>query len=311
VLVLNAYRHAEAIMRVQNPSCHLPWYLLAGIGQIESGQAESGRLFPDGTTRGKILGPRLDGSIAGDAVVKDTDHGVLDGDTVYDRAVGPMQFIPSTWRAWGRDGNDDGKADPNNVFDASLSAAGYLCAGGRNLRLPADLQAAIFSYNHSAPYYQAVVSWALAYRARAVAIADSQLRVITDVTKVRPKRPQAKRAAPKATTSTSTAAARHKPTATLPTSSSVRPGPLASSRSIAPPSVSDSENPSGTPPATSTSSPPQTSTSSSPPKPAPSDTSTAAATAQSEPAVVTGSVDASTGTSAATATPSTQASPTG
>ena len=131
--MLQAYKQSAAAVDAEQPSCHLPWWLLAGIGHTESGHAESGRLYADGTTRGRILGPRLNGGIAGDAVISDTDHGLYDGDTVYDRAVGPMQFIPSTWQRWGADGNHDGKTDPNNIFDATLAAGRYLCADGRNL----------------------------------------------------------------------------------------------------------------------------------------------------------------------------------
>jgi hypothetical protein len=186
LLVFEAYKHAEAVVQKETPSCHLPWWLLAGIGHTESGHAESGRLYADGTTRGRILGPRLDGGIAGDAVIRDTDHGVYDGDTLYDRAVGPMQFIPSTWRSWAVDGNGDSRADPNNVFDATLAAGHYLCADGRNLATAAGLKAAILSYNHSVPYLETVLAWAIAYRDHGVMQPNSPLPVISDVTKVRP-----------------------------------------------------------------------------------------------------------------------------
>ena len=101
LMVLRAYHLAADQLGTEQPSCKLPWWLLAGIGHTESGHAEAGRLTADGTTRGRILGPPLNGGIPGDAIITDTDHGSLDGDTVYDRAVGPMQFIPSTWVHWG------------------------------------------------------------------------------------------------------------------------------------------------------------------------------------------------------------------
>jgi len=186
LLVFQAYKNGERVLGAEDPACHLPWWLLAGIGHTESGHAEAGRLYADGTTRGRILGPRLNGGIVGDAVITDTDHGQYDGDSVYDRAVGPMQFIPSTWRIWGVDGNADGKADPNNIFDATLAAGHYLCADDRDLSTAAGLKAAILSYNHSEPYYQTVLAWAVAYRDRAVATAGSPLPVVPDVTKVRP-----------------------------------------------------------------------------------------------------------------------------
>jgi transglycosylase-like protein with SLT domain len=184
--VFQAYRRSADAERAADASCHLPWWLLAGIGHTESGNAEGGRIYSDGTTRGRILGPRLDGSIPGDAIVHDTDHGVLDGDRVFDRAVGPMQFIPSTWRVWGTDGNADGKADPNNVYDATLAAARYLCADDRDLATSAGMRAAILSYNHSSAYLATVLAWGHAYRDGAVTVFDSTLPVVSDVTRVRP-----------------------------------------------------------------------------------------------------------------------------
>ncbi len=186
VTVLQAYHRAADKLAVEQPSCKLPWWLLAGIGHTESGHAEGGRLTADGTTRGLILGPRLNGGIKGDAVISDTDHGLLDGDKIYDRAVGPMQFIPSTWAHWGADGNGDGKKNPSNIFDATLAAARYLCADGRNLSTPAGLDAAVLSYNHSAPYLATVLAWGEAYRDGASSVGNSPLPTIKDVTKARP-----------------------------------------------------------------------------------------------------------------------------
>jgi hypothetical protein len=104
-----------------------------------------------------ILGPRLTGGPY--AVVRDTDGGAYDGDPVYDRAVGPMQFIPSTWAHWGADGNGDGRDDPDNVFDAALAAGRYLCAGGRDLSDPAQLDRAVLGYNASQEYLRTVRAW--------------------------------------------------------------------------------------------------------------------------------------------------------
>ncbi|MFI9612368.1 lytic transglycosylase domain-containing protein [Streptomyces sp. NPDC052023] len=157
VSVFAAYRRAEARLAHMSPGCGLQWQLLAAIGQVESGQARGGRVTEDGTTRAPILGPRLDGN--GFALIRDTDGGALDRDTAYDRAVGPMQFIPSTWAVWGTDGTGDGRADPHNVFDAALAAGRYLCAGGRNLTTPGDLDAAILGYNHSTAYLRTVRAW--------------------------------------------------------------------------------------------------------------------------------------------------------
>ncbi|MFC8501623.1 lytic murein transglycosylase [Pedococcus sp. NPDC057267] len=148
-----AYRSAAGAVPV---SCHLDPRLLAAIGQVESGSLAGRTLDSHHRAVPPVLGPVLDGN--GYARIPDTDHGRWDGDPVWDRAVGPMQFIPSTWARWGVDANGDGVADPQEIEDASLSAADYLCAGGRDLSQPADLQAAILSYNHSASYLATVLA---------------------------------------------------------------------------------------------------------------------------------------------------------
>ncbi|NUS12187.1 MAG: lytic transglycosylase domain-containing protein [Streptomyces sp.] len=160
--VLDAYKKAEAELRDSKPGCNLPWQLLAAIGQVESGQARGGRVNADGTTITPILGPQLDGN--GFALIKDTDGGKYDGNSSYDQAVGPMQFIPSTWAWAGRDGNGDGVKDPNNVYDAALAAGHYLCRNGWDLSVPADVNQAILSYNNSQDYLHTVLSWLEYYR---------------------------------------------------------------------------------------------------------------------------------------------------
>ncbi|MFF5972688.1 lytic murein transglycosylase [Streptomyces sp. NPDC012769] len=155
--VLAAYQRAEQSIRSTDPSCNLPWQLLAGIGKVESGQARGGAVDANGTTNSPILGPALNG--VGFANISDTDDGAYDGDKVHDRAVGPMQFIPSTWATWGQDANGDGKKDPNNIYDAAQAAGLYLCANDRNLAVKADLDRAILSYNRSREYLNTVLSW--------------------------------------------------------------------------------------------------------------------------------------------------------
>ncbi|HEY1570034.1 MAG TPA: lytic transglycosylase domain-containing protein [Pseudonocardiaceae bacterium] len=149
-VVLDAYLHAQNVMKVENPGCRLPWWLLAGIGKIESNQAENGEVDANGTTLRPILGPVLNGS-SGFANLPTAGGG-------FQRAQGPMQFIPSTWARWGQGGNI------NNVYDAALAAGRYLCSGGGDLSQPADQATAVFSYNHSDSYVQIVLLWANAYR---------------------------------------------------------------------------------------------------------------------------------------------------
>ncbi|MFD7297040.1 lytic transglycosylase domain-containing protein [Streptomyces sp. NPDC059897] len=168
--VLDAYKKAAAEIGTTKPGCNLDWQLLAAIGKVESGQARGGDVDADGNTLHAIKGPPLDGN--GFAKITDTDGGNYDGDTVHDRAVGPMQFIPSTWEWAGRDGNGDGKKDPNNVYDAALAAGHYLCRDDRDLSNALDLNKAILSYNNSSEYLATVLAWLERYRKDSHSVPD-------------------------------------------------------------------------------------------------------------------------------------------
>lgn len=162
-----AYRRAAAESSSIAEGCSVDWTILAGLGKEESdhGRVNGPRtLEPDGTVVPPIIGPALDGS-GGTRAIPDTDDGRFDGDTTWDHAVGPMQFIPTTWRELGRDGNGDGVADPNNLYDAALTAAAHLC-----LREPGDygdpaqLRRALIAYNSSQRYADDVLRWIETYR---------------------------------------------------------------------------------------------------------------------------------------------------
>ncbi|WOC11145.1 lytic transglycosylase domain-containing protein [Gordonia sp. MP11Mi] len=164
-IMLKAYKLAATRVAAETPQCKLPWYLLAGIGRIESGHAGNGNVDRYGNTLTGIRGPVLDGSLAGNAVITDSDGGDLDGDRGHDRAMGPMQFIPSTWASWGSDANGDDKADPDNVFDATYSAGRYLCSGVVDIMSASNKVGAVMRYNHSVAYANNVLGWAAAYAA--------------------------------------------------------------------------------------------------------------------------------------------------
>ncbi len=100
----------------------IPWEVLASINKIE-------------TNFGTNMGP----STAG--------------------AIGWMQFLPSSWQAYGLDANGDGDKDPYNPVDAICAAAHLLKVSGGN----GDLYKAIFSYNHADWYVQEVLATARAY----------------------------------------------------------------------------------------------------------------------------------------------------
>ncbi len=155
-----AYERAAA---AADPACGLDWPLLAGIGHVESGHARGGRLDATGRPTTPIVGLPLDGG-PGVRAIGDSDDGRYDGDTVWDRAVGPMQFIPGTWAGYGTDGDGDGAADPHQIDDAAHAAARYLCAGGADLRTAAGARSAVLRYNLSAAYATRVLLLAQAYR---------------------------------------------------------------------------------------------------------------------------------------------------
>lgn len=163
---LRAYRTAHDLISESQPGCHLPLELLEAIGKVETNHARNGFVDATGTTLDPILGPVLDGN--GFAAIPDTDGGRLDGDPVWDRAVGPMQFIPSTWLAWAPSTH----ANPNNLFDATLATARYLCAGNRDLGTPAGLDDAVFAYNPSTSYRNLVLAWLTTYSNGTIEVPD-------------------------------------------------------------------------------------------------------------------------------------------
>lgn len=177
---LAAYQRAAAVMERAAPECRLPWTLLAGIGRVESDHGRYGgaALGPDGVSSPRIIGVPLDGAGPG-ARISDTDAGELDGDRVWDRAVGPMQFIPSTWAVAGVDGDGDGSRSPHDIDDAALAAAVYLCAGSERLDEPAGMRAALLRYNHSQAYADLVMAFEREYRLGEVAVAAGPASVGT------------------------------------------------------------------------------------------------------------------------------------
>jgi membrane-bound lytic murein transglycosylase B len=166
VTALEAYGYAARVAEVENPNCHIAWTTLAGIGQVEShhGTYHHATLFPNGDVRPPIRGVVLDGT-NGTMRIIDSQPGGMDGEPDTVRAMGPMQFIPETWREYGVDADNDGKVDVDNIDDAALSAAGYLCWRGKNLATPRGWITALWAYNDSDVYARAVRDWATAYAA--------------------------------------------------------------------------------------------------------------------------------------------------
>jgi membrane-bound lytic murein transglycosylase B len=161
---LEAYANAHAVMAATRPGCHLTWVSLAGVAAVESQHGTMGgrTLLSDGRSSSPIIGIPLNGA-NGTRAIAATDGGLLDGDKVWEHAVGPFQFIPSTWALWRADGNNDGISDPQNIDDAALAAAQYLCADNRNLASGDGWLRAILSYNNSLDYAQKVYGFAQGY----------------------------------------------------------------------------------------------------------------------------------------------------
>jgi membrane-bound lytic murein transglycosylase B len=171
-IALRAYGYATLRLASDQPGCHLAWTTLAAIGKVESdhGRASGSAPQPDGNVLPPIIGPALNGQ-GGLETILDTDGGRYDGDRTYDHAVGPMQFIPSTWQRYQVDADQDGVADPNNLNDAALAAANYLCSGGRDLATAGGWWGAVLSYNAIQIYARNVFDAANDYGQRSRTVA--------------------------------------------------------------------------------------------------------------------------------------------
>jgi hypothetical protein len=161
---LAAYQRAATVIDSADTGCRLAWPLVAAIGRVESDHGRYGGnvLNADGVATPGIYGVPLTGADGTQRVV-DTDAGQYDLDQRFDRAVGPMQFIPSTWSLVGVDADGDTKRNPQDIDDAALGAAVYLCSGNEDLASDAGVNAAVYRYNHSTAYVALVKSIARAY----------------------------------------------------------------------------------------------------------------------------------------------------
>jgi membrane-bound lytic murein transglycosylase B len=160
---LKAYAGVTVEVSRTNPTCELSWNTLAGIGWVESrhGMIHGTTLGADGTLSPPLYGVALDGN--GVAHIPDSDGGTLDGDASGDRAIGPMQFLPGSWRNWHVDANGDGVENPQNIFDATMAAANYLCRAAGTLGTQDGWQRGILSYNSSRQYLGDVMDAANRY----------------------------------------------------------------------------------------------------------------------------------------------------
>lgn len=165
VVVLDAYYRAQLQTAQSKPQCAVSWSQLAGIGKVETihGTYQGRVVSQDGRTSTPILGPELNGDPF--LAISDSDGGLLDNNTVWDHAVGPMQFIPTSWELYGADGNGDGIKDPHNMYDATLAASNHLCGSRSQLSDSNNFTAALLGYNRSTSYGVSVKAYATAYAA--------------------------------------------------------------------------------------------------------------------------------------------------
>ena len=250
---LTAYRASEAVLAEADPGCRLPWSLVAAIGRVESNHGSFGgnRLDTGGVARPGIIGIALDGT-RNTARILDSDGGRWDGDATYDRAVGPMQFIPGTWRGVGVDAEPDGARNPQDIDDAGASTGVYLCSGPGDLTQASDLYRAVRRYNNSDAYVRTVLAIADAYARGVRALPASALpaaRVSTPVSVapvLGPSQPAPAEAAPAAPAPAATEPA---PAATTPAPSPTTP-PVAATDPAVPGVPLPEQSSLPTPPAT-------------------------------------------------------------
>jgi Transglycosylase SLT domain len=251
-VALNAYRVAAARMANVEPSCGIDWSLLAGIGREESdhGRFAGAVLHADGVSTPRIVGPALDG-VHWDYIPAPGNGQALDGDAKYAHALGPMQFIPSTWAIYGTDADGDRKADIFDINDAALGAARYLCAAGGNLRGHDGQVRGVLAYNHSDQYLAQVLALADAYRRGIpvtgipVGITTGALPRVTDTGYIPPANPAAPTAAHKAAATSAkprprTSSSSAPRTSSAPTTKRPRSSPGASGSTAPSPSKSSS-----------------------------------------------------------------------
>lgn len=165
LVTLDSYLTAETVIAERHPECGLRWQVIAALARVESnhGRDQGAQILPDGRVSAPFLGPVLDGSLEGTAVVGDTDGGALDGNAEFDRAVGPFQFLPGSWRAGGLDGNGDGVVDVHNLYDGAAAAGEYLCSRLSPLTTDEALRQSFRYYNNSAAYVDHVAEWVHTY----------------------------------------------------------------------------------------------------------------------------------------------------
>lgn len=162
-LAVLAYAGAAIRAAEVYPDCGIGWNTLAGIGLVESDHGSYGgsSIGADFTVSPPIYGVVLDGGET--EHIPDSDGGLIDGISDYDRAVGPMQLIPQTWASWPSDGNGDEIGNPQNIADAAIAAANHMCRASGGMSTPDGWRAGIAAYNSGNDYLTKVADVAQQY----------------------------------------------------------------------------------------------------------------------------------------------------
>ena len=157
VRAMQAYARTEIAQREAAPKCRLRWNTIAGIGSVESAHGTLGGAGLDaaGVSSKRIIGPPLNGEDGTRAIEATKESTALHGDEKWDHAVGPFQFLTSSWERYGADADGDGRADPHDIDDAALGAARHLCDRERDLAGDGWVPA-VFAYNNSMAYVEKV-----------------------------------------------------------------------------------------------------------------------------------------------------------
>ena len=156
------------------PACGSSWTTLAAIGEVESSNGQHGgsSIGADGTVTPPIYGVALNGDGDG-AHPRQRRRGDRRRRDV-DRAVGPMQLIPQTWRNWHTDGNGDGVEDPQNIDDAVMATTNYLCRASTGSTRRRDGARPISAYNSTDAYLREVARVGVAYNRAAAKAAEDR-----------------------------------------------------------------------------------------------------------------------------------------
>lgn len=150
---MQAYATTELSESTNQPACQLRWNTLAAIGSVESAHGTLGGAGLDGAgvPDVPIIGPALDGTNGTRAIESTPESAQFHGDEQWDHAVGPFQFLTSSWERYGGDADQDGEANPHDIDDAALGAARHLCVPGHDLKGEGWVPA-VYGYNNSMAY---------------------------------------------------------------------------------------------------------------------------------------------------------------